>query len=190
MSSPVLWYHFSLFYICCNCALNLMRVSGLLFKWPLDYNFYFLDDYRGSFAEEMSWSVIVTASPIAPLNLEQSFMASRASLFSPSSCSSSISYKSSSFQTSLQVTESRKAETVTHSTSRSRKQICKAAAEYKFPDPIPEFAEAVKSLFQKTRPFLLHFVLLCFFFFLGYIWSRIHLYICSHFFLTNWTLGD
>ncbi|PON99291.1 hypothetical protein TorRG33x02_048340 [Trema orientale] len=37
---------------------------------------------------------------------------------------------------------------VPRSVSWSSKQICRAAAEYKFPDPIPEFAEAETEKFR------------------------------------------
>lgn len=54
----------------------------------------------------------------------------------------------SSFYSKPQVTERTKAETVPHSISWSTKQVCRAAAEYKFPDPIPEFAEAETDKFR------------------------------------------
>ncbi|XP_062078511.1 protein PLASTID REDOX INSENSITIVE 2, chloroplastic isoform X2 [Humulus lupulus] len=100
----------------------------------------------------MSWSVVATALPIAPSKNELS-----RSLCSSSSTSSgvvlcfssifpsSVRFRRSSFYPSPQLTEKRKTNT---STSRSTKQICRATSEYKFPDPIPEFAEAETEKFR------------------------------------------
>ncbi|EXB94878.1 hypothetical protein L484_022984 [Morus notabilis] len=99
----------------------------------------------------MGCRIIATVLPIAPSKLEPSrplvssysSLASGVSLCFPSNCSSGVSFKSSSFYP-----ERTKAETVPQSISRATNQICRAAAEYKFPDPIPEFAEAETDKFR------------------------------------------
>lgn len=111
----------------------------------------------------MGCRIIATVLPIAPSKLKPSrplvssysSLASGVSLCFPSNCSSGVSFKSSSLYP-----ERTKAETVPQSISRATNQICRAAAEYKFPDPIPEFAEAVSLsyLFLSNISFLSFFV--------------------------------
>ncbi|XP_030509652.1 protein PLASTID REDOX INSENSITIVE 2, chloroplastic [Cannabis sativa] len=103
----------------------------------------------------MSWSVVATASAVAPSKneLPQSLCSSSSTSSGVVLCFSSIfpnsfRFRRSSFYPSSQLTEKRKANTVPNSTSRSTQLICRAAAEYKFPDPIPEFAEAETEKFR------------------------------------------
>ncbi|KAL5539013.1 hypothetical protein UlMin_043909 [Ulmus minor] len=104
----------------------------------------------------MSWSAVATVTTVAPLKKELSrlfyFSASFTSTAVPSSFSSNSSsgvrFKCSSFYQKSPVIDKTRAYIVPFSISSSRKQICKAAAEYKFPDPIPEFAEAETEKFR------------------------------------------
>lgn len=96
----------------------------------------------------MSWSSVTRLVSATPPKLDQS-----STLYTSSSSSSVSSVRvslSSSWKTGP-------LSTITYLSSSlaspsSKKQICRAAAEYRFPDPIPDFADAVSLFF--THPVL------------------------------------
>ncbi|BFG16510.1 hypothetical protein CerSpe_027840 [Prunus speciosa] len=92
----------------------------------------------------MSWSSVAPLLSVAPSKLDSS------SSFLPSSSSSVSSVRVSlSLSWRFRPTSIRYLSSPSSSLSL-RKQICRAAAEYKFPDPIPEFAD------EETEKFRTH----------------------------------
>lgn len=91
----------------------------------------------------MSWSTVSRLVSATPPKLDQSstLYTSSSSLVSIVRISLSLSWKTGPSSTITYLSSSL-------ASPASKKQICRAAAEYRFPDPIPDFADAETEKFR------------------------------------------